>query len=188
MTAPTLDDLTLGKGSHTTRDQGVCFMEAVAWYANEQHTDQPACVAYPLRSFGIALNDRLPEDKRQLLKPLIFDVIGTAGDGLDEQRWKLLRSWVTRKALPEWLELAKLDDLAAKARAAVDLSDEDLDVALYEIRDLTWKARNERWAPWREQFKAAFAERIRGQVVEQLRKANMPVAAVAAVAAAAADA
>ena len=45
MTDIDLDGIVLDKGAHDTREDGVCVMEAVAWYAGEDHSDAPACVS-----------------------------------------------------------------------------------------------------------------------------------------------
>ena len=68
-------------GSYELRQQGVCLMEAVAWYAGENHSDMPACVSPVLRRYGMSLNDRLPAERRQELKAFIPRLVGTAGDG-----------------------------------------------------------------------------------------------------------
>src|SRR3990172_987752 len=103
-----LDNLTLDQGSHTSREDGVCLMEAVAWLAGEPHTDQPRCVSPVLASMGQRLNDLLPEDKRQRLVPLVSALVGTRGDGLDEQRGYLALDWLIRTYTPAWLDLAGL--------------------------------------------------------------------------------
>lgn len=175
----TLATLELGHGSHHDRRDGVCFKEAVSWAAGEPHSDHPDCVSPVLNRFGIALNDRLSHEHRQLLKSFVFEEIGTAGDGLDDQRRALLRQWVTQKALPEWLELAKLPELAAKVRAAGDLSESELRVALREVRDLTWQARDAKWEPFRARVKAAYSEAL---TVELQKRGFAGVAGVAAVA------
>ena len=59
-----LDEITLRHGSHTDRNSGVCLMEAVAWYAGEQHSDHPDCVCPVLGEMGRGLNDALPDSKR----------------------------------------------------------------------------------------------------------------------------
>jgi hypothetical protein len=177
-----LDHLTLDHGSHGSRTSGVCLMEAVAWYAGEDHSDMPACVSPVLRSYGIRLNDRLPTERRQELKQFIPALIGTAGDGLDSQRSALARRTLMTEWLPQWLRLAQLDDLARQAEAGADLPGRELNDALYAIRDLTWKARQ------------AARDELRAKVEAELRKrwADSPHAAAdadaAAVAAAAADA
>src|SRR3954470_6189160 len=72
-----LEKLDLKKGAHAQRDAGVCLMEAVAWFANEPHSDRPQCACPVLTSFGISLNDRFSAEERQLLKPLIPKLVGT---------------------------------------------------------------------------------------------------------------
>lgn len=120
MTAPTLnlDTLHLDKGAHDSRETGVCIMEAVAWYAGRDHSDAPPCVSPALRTFGTNLNDVLPDDRRQLLRPLIPVLVGTAGDGLDEARSYMALDWLIRTYTPAWLDLA---GLTAEATALRDL-------------------------------------------------------------------
>ncbi len=109
--------INLAIGGHSDRDKGVCLMEAVAWFAGEQHSDHPACVSGVLGGFGRSLNDRLPGDKRQSLIPLIPQMPGTAGDGLDEARGYLALDWLVRTYTPAWLDLAGLTAEAAELRA-----------------------------------------------------------------------
>jgi hypothetical protein len=111
-----LDTLTLAKGAHDTRQSGVCLLEAVAWWAGQAHTDSPPCVSPVLRTFGVRLNDVLPDDRRQALKPLIPLLPGTAGDGLDEVRSYMALDWLIRTYTPTWLELAGLTDEARSLR------------------------------------------------------------------------
>lgn len=117
MTAATgidLDALFLDDGSHVRRDDGVCLMEAVAWWAGRDHTDAPPCVSVVLRTFGIRLNDALPDERRQGLKSLIPALVGTADDGLDEARSYMALDWLVRTYTPAWLDLA---GLGAEAQA-----------------------------------------------------------------------
>jgi hypothetical protein len=114
--APVLSELHLDTSSHSTRDDGVCLLEAVAWFAGEKHTDRPSCVSPVLRDFGISLNDRFPDDKRQLLVPLIPELVGTAGDGHDEARGYLALDWLVRTFTPAWLDLAGLAESAGELR------------------------------------------------------------------------
>ena len=111
-----LDTITLAHGGHRTRDQGVCLLEAVAWWADEAHTDHPACVSPVLTSFGISINDSLPAAKRQQLIPLIPLLPGTRGDGRDDTRGYLALDWLLRAYAPAWLELAGLTAEAAALR------------------------------------------------------------------------
>jgi|SRR3954470_19879232 len=79
-------------------------MEWVAHIAGEHHSDAPVCVPPVLRHFGIALNDWMPDDWRQKLRPYLARMIGTAGDGLDQQRLYLLADWAVRVILPMGLD------------------------------------------------------------------------------------
>ena len=74
-----LEDLELLHGAHTKRSEGLCLLEAVAWFAGEKHSDRPACTDVALAAYGRAFNDRLRADERQLLKPLIPRLVGTKG-------------------------------------------------------------------------------------------------------------
>jgi len=122
-TIPDLSSLVLLKGSHDTRDEGVCLLEAAAWFAGREHTDHPPCVSPVLGSFGRHLNDLLPDDSRQLLKPFIPGLLDTAGDGHDETRSYLALDWLIRTWLPAWLDLAALADHASALRQLEPLTD-----------------------------------------------------------------
>lgn len=113
-----LSTLVLAKGSHRDRESGTCLLEAVAYFAGEPHSDAPTCVSPVLRSFGIGLNDVLPDDKRQRLVPFVPRMVGTANDGLDEARGFLALDWSIRIHTPAWLDLA---GLVAEAQALRDL-------------------------------------------------------------------
>ena len=112
-----LDTLHLLRGSHGERDQGVCLLEAVAWFAGQTHTDHPPCVSPVLGSFGRSLNDILPDAMRQQLIPFVPLLPGTAGDGRDEARGYMALDWLIRTWLPGWLDLAGLDGESRALRA-----------------------------------------------------------------------
>src|SRR5690606_17045771 len=78
-TTQNIDSIVLKRGVHSNREQGVCLLEAVAWFAGEEHSDHPWCVDVALAAYGRSLNDRLRDDERQLLRPLIPLLIGTRG-------------------------------------------------------------------------------------------------------------
>jgi hypothetical protein len=120
VTTETLDlaTLHLDQGEHDTREEGVCLLEAVAWYAGEDHSDMPVCVSPVLRTFGTRLNDVLSDERRQELRPLIPRLVGTASDGLDEVRSYMALDWLVRTYTPAWLDLA---GLTAEASALRDL-------------------------------------------------------------------
>ncbi len=131
-----LDSLILGEGSHAAREKGVCLMEAVAWFANEPHSDRPQCASPVLTSFGIALNDSFPADQRQKLKACIPLLVGTRNAELEQQRIYFLANKAVKvfapialraaaSALPEKLKehADKLNLEAGKLEALADFSD-----------------------------------------------------------------
>jgi hypothetical protein len=112
-----LDTIRLTPGVHGDRQEGLCLMEAVAWFAGESHTDRPACVSPLLAAAGRTLNDDLPDARRQELVPLIPRLAWTAGDGLDERRGYMALDWVVRVWAPAWLDGAGLTVQAAALRS-----------------------------------------------------------------------
>jgi hypothetical protein len=101
-----LPELHIDGGGHDEFEKGHCAMELVSWLAGEKFSDRPSCTSPVLSSFLVRLNDGLPEDLRQELKPYLPRVIGTAGDGQDEARGWLAADFTIRTVLPTWLELA----------------------------------------------------------------------------------
>ena len=70
-------DLPLAEGSHASRADGVCLLEAVAWLAGEPHSDKPSCACPVIAAFGRELNDHLPDAERQALVPFIGKIVGS---------------------------------------------------------------------------------------------------------------
>jgi hypothetical protein len=115
---------TVSRGSHKRRKDGLCAMEWVAYFAGEQHSASPACVDPALRLFNICLNDNLPDDLRQRLRPYLVRMIGTADDGRTQERLYMLADWGIRVAAPEGLEVAGRQKHAARLRAVEPVVDE----------------------------------------------------------------
>ncbi|HEY2088575.1 MAG TPA: hypothetical protein VGH54_21470 [Mycobacterium sp.] len=176
-TKPDLETLHLGNGSHPTREAGVCFNEAAAWLAGEPHSDHPACVAPYLRSYGMRLNDRADDERRQDLKRFIPLVIGTAGDGLDDRRRWLATDRVLRVLLPKWLDRAGAADRAGQLRALAPITSHD---TWYPNAQLVRTIRDEMWALRSQRYGV-----IRAAVLEAVKNKFADAAAVAAAAAAA---
>ena len=101
-----LATITLKSGSHATREEGVCAMEAVAWLAGEPHSDAPECASPVIAAFLRSWNDNLPtdEDRQRLLRPLVPLVIGTRADNATEL-WRsyMALDWLVRVHTPAWL-------------------------------------------------------------------------------------
>jgi hypothetical protein len=81
-----LETLKLTTGSHEDREAGLCIMEAVAWFANEPHSDHPQCACPVLTRFGIWLNDSFDDEQRHQLKPLIPRLVGTRDEAMEQMR------------------------------------------------------------------------------------------------------
>ena len=120
-----LDALVLLTGSHADRAEGVCLLEAAAWLAGKPHTDHPPCVSRVLGAFGRRLNDTLPDDARQQLKPYLPAMLNTAGDGKDQARGYLALDWLIRTCLVAWLNLAGLADQATALQELDPITDRD---------------------------------------------------------------
>jgi hypothetical protein len=138
-------DYTLDYGTHRSPEDGRCAMEWVSHLAGEPHSDQPACVSPVVRAFCIALNDGLETVPRQRLRPYLTRTIGTAGDGLDEQRAWMAMDWLIRTYTPTWLSRAGLQETAERLHSMPELSvGDDLAPALRALRIARRRAR-EAW-------------------------------------------
>ena len=110
--------LQLLSGSHARREEGVCVMEAVAWFAGEPHTDRPACACPVIAAFARNLNDRIDtdEDRSRLLRPVIPLIAGTKSTrAVELRRAYRAADWAIHVAAPRWLDLH--DSLKAHAVA-----------------------------------------------------------------------
>lgn len=68
----------LDHGSHDDPNQGVCLMEAVAFIAGEEHTDNPKCACPVLTEKAIEFNDSVNDKERQRAIPAIPFLVGSA--------------------------------------------------------------------------------------------------------------
>jgi hypothetical protein len=66
----------LTRGKHRNPRQGACFMEFASYLAGERWSDDPACTHGLLASLARLVNDRMSDDVRQTLLPLVPEVIG----------------------------------------------------------------------------------------------------------------
>jgi hypothetical protein len=193
--------ITLEKGAHRRRVDGMCLMEAVAFLTSEQHTDRPVCVSPVLGEFGRGLNDVLPDDRRQALLAFIPSLPGTAGDGFDEARSYMALDWLIRTWLPAWLdlspacredaarvrELGSIVDLVSAERAVpvVHKAGETAAAARDAARDAAWAAaRDAAWAAARDAAWAAARDAARDAAWDAARDAARDAAGDAAWAAA----
>ena len=94
---PQIESLVLEVGSHEPPDNGLvhaCVMEAVAYVAAEPWSDHPECASPVLGAFLRSWNDGLPDADRQMLKPFIPRLVGTAASSaVEEKRAWLIVPW-----------------------------------------------------------------------------------------------
>lgn len=110
-----LGRIVLSRGANPTRTHRLCLQEAVAWFADEPHSDRPGCVSPVLSQVGRVLGDRLPDGKRQRLKAFVPALVDTADDGCDADRSRLAMDWLVREYAPAWLRLVPRLELAAQS-------------------------------------------------------------------------
>src|SRR5215213_6653429 len=94
--------LTLVEGEGNPRHGELCLMSFVALLAGERHTDHPASASPLIRNLAIPVNDAMPRDVRQRLKPFAARIVGT-DDGCDRERVEVLRQILAREILPRIL-------------------------------------------------------------------------------------
>ena len=124
-----LEGITLKHGSHTTREEGVCLLEAVAWVAGEPHSDRPACACPIMAAIGRRLNDRISRDddatRTALLRPAVLILVGSkATRDVERRRMYLALDWSLREIVPQWFDLVpSLAEYAAALRGLAPIVD-----------------------------------------------------------------
>ena len=87
------DRVELVSGSIGNPGEGrMCLMSLVAFLAGEAHSDShaPRCASPLIQTFAVLVNDHMPREARQRLKPFAPRIIGT-NDGFDQVRTEILR-------------------------------------------------------------------------------------------------
>lgn len=129
--------LRLGPGPHKSPDRGVCAAEATAFLAGEPHSDHPDCLCPILGEVLRWVNDRMAEEDRAELVPLLPLLVGTRHLNAEQQRAVRIASAVTQA-------LRHADDGRCPLSAATDWiqGQEDTDdaLAILEAEDqrLSW--------------------------------------------------
>ena len=101
-----IDRIPLQRGSHPTRDDGMCAMEMVSWLAGEAHSDEPECACPVLAALVRACNDAMSDQQRaEHLRPLVPMLVNSRGSVATETRRGLMALDVmVRGLLPRALE------------------------------------------------------------------------------------
>jgi hypothetical protein len=112
MSRVTYQTIRLGKGKHSSPDDGACVMELASMLAGESFTDHPTSVCPVIGSFLRAYNDSVDDDRRQDLYEYASKVVGSRMSAdVQRARAERLMAWAlqfqrarwTRRAVPERL-------------------------------------------------------------------------------------
>ena len=175
--------LHLAYGSHRSCDDGMCAVEAVNFLREAKHSDNHE--SNVIARFMISLNDRLPDSKRDLLKPLVLEIAQANGSldvgrAAERKRAFIAVNFLYRETTPSLLNLIGLKDEAKAMRELPEVDSWDAVRAarpmFVEAREKARKIRDERWS---KRADAAYADAAYAAYAD---------AAAAAAAAAAADA
>jgi hypothetical protein len=101
-----IEQYPLQRGSHPSRDDGMCAMEMVAWLAGEAHSDEPECACPVVSALVRACNDAMSDPSRKrYLRPLVPQLVHTRANATVERlRGLLAIDCLVRRLLPRWLE------------------------------------------------------------------------------------
>lgn len=116
-----LDKLVLKSGGHRAGSGEYCVMEATAAYLDLPHSDRDVDEVCPrIEAYARALNDYLPDDKRQELKRFIPRFANTKSKSKTDNN---ARCWMLQEQATRWagkaMRAVKLDEWADKLEAAV---------------------------------------------------------------------
>jgi hypothetical protein len=94
MSPATYQTIKLGKGKHSSPDDGACVMELASMLSGEPFTDHPESVCPAIGSFLRAYNDSIDEKRRQDLYEYAAKVVGSrATPVLERARADRLLAW-----------------------------------------------------------------------------------------------
>jgi hypothetical protein len=131
MTTENLMNLTLTHGSHTSREEGMCLMEAVAFLGGEAHSDHPACACPILAAYARTLNDKMGYGaesdalRAKYLAPLAKKLVGTRSTPeVERKRMYYFADRAVRLFAPKALEVAGFTKEADALRALPEIVDE----------------------------------------------------------------
>lgn len=98
---------------------GACLFDAGMWLVYGRIGDNPPCSCPIIRRYAIGLNDMMPDDQRQRLKPFILRVVGNRDPGAGLSRLHVIVLETVRRIVPMALD-RQYPALAAKLRALPD--------------------------------------------------------------------
>ncbi len=149
MVATLTDRYPLRPGSHSSREDGLCAMEMVAWLAGEEHSDEPACACPILSAYARCMNDLLPDNeaRRKHLRPMVPRMVNSnLGEATATAR-AFLAADCTARFLAA-LQLARLSriDAGQQLRLLPEIKDRvGATIALGELRRVGPELRGAIW-------------------------------------------
>jgi hypothetical protein len=157
--------VTLAHGGHSTPEQGMCAAELVSYVVREPFSDHPKCTSPVVSAFLRSLNDRLDDEKRQLLLPFLVEcdddgrpvldedgwmrpgpVVGTnTGEADDVTRGWMCVDWLIHEYAPAMFRFAGWTAEAEQFEQMVAIVDwpswDSVRTTVYEVRERAWATR-----------------------------------------------
>jgi hypothetical protein len=157
--------VTLAHGGHSTPAQGMCAAELVSYVVREPFSDHPKCTSPVVSAFLRSLNDRLDDEKRQLLLPFLVECDDDGRPVLDEDGWMrpgpvvgtntgeeddltrgwMCVDWLIHEYAPAMFRFAGWTAEAEQFEQMVAIVDwpswDSVRTAVYEVRDRAWATR-----------------------------------------------
>jgi hypothetical protein len=115
--------IKLGKGKHSSPDDGACVMELASMLAGEHFTDHPESACPAIGSFLRAYNDSIDDGRRQDLYEYASQVVGSrASAAVERARADRLLDWARERQSRRFVRLlpARVRSFATQRRPPAD--------------------------------------------------------------------
>jgi hypothetical protein len=117
MAAVTHQTIKLGKGKHSSPEDGACVMELASMLAGEPFSDRPQSVCPVIGSFLRAYNDSIDDRRRQDLYAYAAKVVGSrASVDVEQARAERLTAWALELGQHRWTRFLRPSRLRLLAR------------------------------------------------------------------------
>jgi hypothetical protein len=123
MSPATHQTIKLGKGKHSSPDDGACVMELASMLAGERFTDHPESVCPAIGSFLRAYNDSIDDARRQDLYAYASRIVGSrSSTAVERARADRLLTWARERHPRRVARLlpARMRSLASQRRPPAD--------------------------------------------------------------------
>ena len=112
---------SLAHGGHEAGSGQLCAMEMVAFMERLPHSDRPDCTCPVLAEYVRCINDRMPDDRRNDLLPVLPLLTGTVNNELEQKRAEHFAMSMVTKLVPLALRGRITDELVDAMISAPDL-------------------------------------------------------------------